>query len=75
MPLLKRGSDGLTNGLVFGAIMGVLFASSNISFISNIVTQVMNFIPSQYISWAGAYASYAVFGVLGLLVGWIIDYY
>jgi len=70
MTWLRKGSDDLKNGLVLGAIIGILIASSSISWIQSIVTSVTNLIPAEY---QFEYAKYVVWGLLGLLAGYIID--
>lgn len=70
MKILRRGPDNLTNGLILGAIFGLLIASSNISWIQSIVTAVVDAIPVEY---HFQYVSYVVWGFLGMLAGYIVD--
>jgi hypothetical protein len=74
MSLTKRGSDNLLNGAIVGAIMGVLLASSSFSWAQSIVTAVTGWIPSTWTSWAGTSANYVVFGLLGGIIGYVMDY-
>lgn len=73
--LLKHGSDSQINGILLGAVTGVLVASSNISFVKSIVDMVMSVVPTSWNITGSMFPfSYLVFGVLGLVVGWFIDY-
>ena len=67
---MKRGSDGLLNGIVLGFLIGLLTASSSILWIQSIVTFVVDMIPLEY---HFEYISYAVFGVIGMGIGYFID--
>ncbi len=69
--LWKKGSDNILNGTILGALLGVLLASSNISFLHTAVMWVTNLIPSQYHFFAGF--EYLVWGVIGAIAGHIID--
>ena len=70
--LLKKGGDNLLNGVILGAVAGVLIASSNLSFIQAIVTPVMSAV-ERYVTWAGTYKEELVFGLIGALVGYFLD--
>ena len=65
--------DNIWNGVILGAVIGVLIASSEISFITSIVDFVMKVIPEQYATLT--YMKYIVFGVVGGIVGAIVDRY
>ena len=67
---MKRGSDGLLNGLSLGLCFGILLASSDISWIQSIVTAVVNIIPVEY---HYQYIDYTTFGLLGMGIGYFID--
>lgn len=65
-------ADKLLNGSILGAIVGILIVSSSISWIQSFVTTITNLIPADY---QFQYISYVVFGVIGLLVGYLLDKY
>lgn len=74
MSLAKRGSDNLINGAIVGALMGILLSSSSFGWAQSITSWIVGVIPVAWTSWAGAYANYVVFGVIGGLIGYILDY-
>jgi len=74
MKIFKRGPDNLIFGTVLGIAVGALIATSNIIWIQNIVTAIMNWIPAEWLSWAGSYASIVVFSLIGGIIGYIVDY-
>lgn len=63
-------ADKMWNGMLIGTLLGVLVASSSISFIQSIVSTVNGIIPLAY---QFQYSSYVIFGLLGFILGWIID--
>ena len=65
----SRGSDSLYGGAILGTIVGLLVASSSISWIQSIVTTVTNIFPSFQ------YNSYIVFGLIVMIAGYINDKY
>lgn len=65
--------DSLINGAVLGLIIGVLIASSNISWISSIVDTIIGFLSEDFQSLT--YVRYFVIGIIGLGAGIIVDRY
>ena len=64
--------DKVHNGAFLGMLFGLLLASSNITWINSIVTYVVDFIP---VSYTFSYIEYVVWGLIGLLAGYIVDKY
>jgi len=64
--------DKVRNGVFLGLIFGLLLASSVIPWINSIVMFVINKIPTTY---HFQYIEYVVWGLIGSLLGYIIDKY
>ena len=74
MALLRRGADDLKNGLVLGAIIGLLIADSSTLWIQTIVTTITELMPmSIQDAVSMKWLPYVVFGVLGSLIGYFVD--
>lgn len=75
MAFLKSGRDTYIDGMILGAVAGILIAGSGIPAVQGFVTQIMGMIPQNWISWAGTFQKEAVFGIIGAVAGYIIDVY
>lgn len=65
--------DKLWNGVVLGAIVGILIAGSSWEWLSSIVTKVIEILPTGWQTMS--YIKEIVFGIAGALVGLVIDKY
>ena len=82
--LIKHGGDNLIDGLILGALAGILIAvgdfsgTSWLSWVTSIRDSIWNAIAPAgvnpgWLNWAETNAKVIFFGGIGVILGWIID--